>query len=113
MTNIDFLPAEFRRRTDDRKNRAWRMTVLVVFGLMIASTAFYQHTLSRQATRELAGVAVLYDLAIARSEHLNTSHAQLRERRGAADLYVLLDHAWSRTQILQAVLETLPEEAVT
>lgn len=111
MTNIDFLPAEYRRRTDDRKNRAWRMTVLVVFGLMIASTAFYQHTLSRQANHELAEVAALYDLAIARSEHLNKSYAALREQRGAADLYALLDHCWSRTQILQAVLETLPEEA--
>ena len=111
MTNIDFLPAEYRQRTDDRRNRAWRMTVLVVFGGSIALTAFYQHALRRQANRELAEVEVLYELAIARSNHLNESYAKLRERRGAADLYVLLDHPWSRTHILQAVFESLPEEA--
>ena len=111
MTNIDFLPAEYRRRTDDRRNRAWRLSVLVVFGLSIALTAFYQHSLRRQANRDLAEVEVLYELAIARSNHLNESHVRLRKRRGTADLYTLLDHPWSRTQILQAVFQALPDEA--
>ena len=37
MTNIDFLPVEYRQRTDDRRNRAWRMTVLIVFGTIISA----------------------------------------------------------------------------
>ncbi|MCH8922095.1 MAG: hypothetical protein IIA67_02965, partial [Planctomycetes bacterium] len=36
---------------------------------------------------------------------------KLLHRRGTADLYTLLDHPWSRTHILQAVFQALPEEA--
>ena len=111
MTNIDFLPAEYRQRSDDRRNRAWRMSVFIVFGLMVAGTALFQHTLRRRAELELAEVKAQYDVAIVQSNHLNESQAQLRTMRGKSDLYTLLDHPWSRTRILQAVLETLPEEA--
>jgi hypothetical protein len=112
MVDIDFLPAQYRRRHAQRKAQPWRVVVVSVFVLLVAAASLGQHYCWRRAEEDLAAVLPQYELTASQAAQLAESQAQLAKVRTSAELFTYLRHPWPRTQLLLGLLAPLPNEIV-
>jgi len=106
---VDFLPAKYRERSAKRRNRLWKLTVVLVVSAMVGATSLFQHHLKCAAQRDVAAVAPLYQAAVAETERSSAIHQEVRIARSEAQLYTYLGHPWPKTQVLTALFRSLPK----
>ncbi len=109
MIEIEFLPASYREQTARRRDIAWRLTVLMMFGGAIAASAGYQGWLGLSVSHQLATVAEPREQAERTQAEVSLVQQHLNVERTRAGLYAYLDHPWPRTQILHTVALHAPE----
>lgn len=109
MHNVDFLPAEYRRRTRERRDTRWRLTALGFTGLLLSVVTVRQHFARLSLEQQLAATE-------ARASVVQTQAARLSElvkaRQAAAaraELITWLRHPWPRSQILAGLIGPLPD----
>jgi hypothetical protein len=108
LLSLDFLPGEYRERRAIKKTRLWQLTIILLFGGVVAATSVMQFGLRCAAQRRVQSIAALHAQAQTRTQHLEQLQQQLQVADRTADLYVYLKHPWPRTQILRATVSSLP-----
>jgi hypothetical protein len=108
ILTLNFLPNTYRDRQATRKTRLWQLTVVLLFGGIIAGTALVQSGLYYAATRQSARLAGPYAQTVATMQRLVDLQEQLTLAEQTASLCVYLEHPWPRTQILRAATDPLP-----
>ncbi|MCE9555013.1 MAG: hypothetical protein K8T91_16790 [Planctomycetes bacterium] len=106
---IDFLPAHYREHTAKKKGRAWRLTTIVLIAMMLPVASFYQLRVRAKLQRELDTLrpqCVTVDAYRAQLQTLDKKRLSLESK---ARLIAYLHHPWPRSQILSALLPTLPQ----
>jgi len=105
MNSIDFLPNRFREQSARRKTNAWRLIVLLLFGVVIGAAALGQAMFRGGLYQEIAEA----DLRYAAAQATNAQHALMQDRQAAsaakANLAAYLQFQWPRTKLLQAIYE--------
>ncbi|MBN2023930.1 MAG: hypothetical protein JW809_14195 [Pirellulales bacterium] len=110
MNDIDFLPADFRRRHAKRNTHLWRLGVVVAVGLLVSSTALAQHRRWRQANDAMAATNRVHDETMREVQQLGRLQLDGAAAEEEAQLIAYLLHPWPRTRILATVLQPLPDE---
>jgi len=110
MHDVDFLPAHYRQRRENRQRKPWQIAVIVACGLLMAAAAYGQYHTRRRIEEDLAAVGPYYEMAARETKWLDDLRQQLQRERSRAELLTYLRHPWPRTQILAAILQPLPEE---
>ena len=110
MSDIDFLPIEYRQRVRQRQSQSWRIVVAAAMIGLVAAAAITQHYRWRRVRADLADVTPAYVAAVNLQSRLAGVQRQLDQARACAELYTYLRHPWPRTQLLTAMLGPLPEE---
>lgn len=110
MLDLDFLPAEYRRRQARKRSKPWHAMVGLAFVGLVALAAFGQHRQLHSLRAELALLTPQYEHATAVDARLAQVQESLKEARAEAALFTYLQHPWPRTQLLRSLLEPLPEE---
>jgi hypothetical protein len=75
----------------------------------VAALACWQLHTGRAARGELARLVPLYDQAVRQNAEIARLQAELQVVQAEAELITYLRHPWPRTQLLQAVVDPLPE----
>ncbi len=110
MLDIDFLPSQYHRRQARKRSKPWQAMVVLSFVALVAAAAAGQYRQHRGLRAELELIEPQYEQAVAMNARLSTLQEELRKARAEAALLTYLRHPWPRTQLLQALLEPLPDE---
>lgn len=110
MKNIDFLPESYRRRRIQRRAYAWEISVLLLFGGIVAATALMQFGLRWQVSQRMATLEPSFQQALQTQNRYRLLQAELAKSSEAAELYMFLEHPWPRTQVLHAIVDSLPAQ---
>ena len=112
MQDIDFLPAEYFQRRVRRQARPWRIAVVTLFAVLAAGAAAGQYLQRQRLQAELDALLPAYQLATGQQQRLAQLQAKLQTEQHTAELLAYLQHPWPRTQILRALVDSLPEQVV-
>jgi len=107
--DIDFLPAHYREHTAEKKGRAWRLSTIILLGMMLPVASFYQLRVRSKLHRELTALGPQCAMVEAYQTQLNGLEKKRGEMEAQARLIAYLRHPWPRSQIVAALLPTLPE----
>jgi Tfp pilus assembly protein PilN len=110
MQDIDFLPIDYRQQHVQRRSQPWQIVVVFAFGLLVAAAVLGQYHRKRRAEAEMIAVLPQYEMAVQQNRRLAEVQSQLQQARANAELLTYLRHPWPRSQLLAAVLATLPDE---
>lgn len=110
MQDIDFLPDQYRRKQWRRQSRQSHLAIVAMFAVLLVGAVLFQYYQKRQAQRQLADLLPQYDLAMSQNEQLAEVSSRLQTTVASAELFTYLRHPWPRTQLLDALLDPLPEE---
>jgi hypothetical protein len=108
--DIDFLPLEYHQQHARRQVQPWRIVVVSAFIVLLMAAALNQYRQRRRAASDLAAINVHYEEAVRQSARLADLKADLQAKRWDAAEFTYLRHPWPRTQLLQAVIASLPKE---
>lgn len=109
MKNLDFLPASYRQRLQQKQARIWWGIVAATFGIAIGASACAQWSVARSLQYQLTTAG---NAATAASEQDKRYARLLNEVNQGSDLAALcvyLKHPWPRTQILASLVTPLPD----
>ena len=112
MSEIDFLPSQYREQHTQRKNQAWRVVVVVAFAALCAAGMYAQRAHRQRLESKLVFTRAKYDQALQRMDELQKLNSELTSLRAEASLVNYLRRPWPRTRILSAVLEPVPESVL-
>jgi len=107
--DIDFLPAHYREKTEQRKGRAWRLSTVVLVVLLLPAVSVYQLRIRSQLKRELKGVAAQCVKVDGYRSQLQALDTQRRQQEAQARLIAYLQFPWPRSQIMAALTASLPQ----
>ncbi|MHB8899676.1 MAG: hypothetical protein ACYC6Y_13090 [Thermoguttaceae bacterium] len=109
MPEIDFLPADFKARHTRRHGRSWQAIVIAAaIGLLVVVAVGQSRTL-HQIEAKVAQVEPERQMLLARQLELEQLRAEVAQREARAQLLAYMRHPWPRTQLLSAILASLPE----
>lgn len=109
MQDIDFLPAQYRKRQALRQRRPWRAIILASVGALVALMSAAQYYRFTSIHSELEAIRPQYELITQQNEQLAGLQSRLSTARATAELLTYLRHPWPRTQILNELLAPLPD----
>lgn len=112
MQDIDFLPADFKRRRTNRHGRSWQIVVAIAAIGLLGVVAVGQSRALRQVEKRLAEIEPERLQLDARQTQLADMQRQLTEAEAKADLIAYMRHPWPKTQVLASALQCLPDEVV-
>jgi hypothetical protein len=110
MNEIDFLPDQYRQKHAYRHEKPWQIMVVTLFLGLVVIVTISQHVHSRMVEKELAELAPAYETALNQQQQLAGVQKQLKQMECEAALITYLHHPWPRSQLLSALLSSLPEE---
>jgi len=110
MNDIDFLPVQYRQQHERRQSTPWRILAVAAFVALVALALVSQHANYRKVEGELAAIMPQYEQAVSLDKQLGAVQADLQKEELEAELFTYLRHPWPRTQLLAALLVTLPDE---
>jgi Tfp pilus assembly protein PilN len=110
MLDIDFLPAQYHQRQARKRSKPWQAIVLLSFVVLVGVAAVGQYRQHRGLRAELELMAPQYEQAVAAIARLDSLQKELKTARAEAALLIYLRHPWPRTQLLRALLESLPDQ---
>jgi Tfp pilus assembly protein PilN len=108
-TDIDFLPARYREHTAQRKGQAWRLSTLILLGMMLPVASFYQLRVRSSLQKELAAIQPQCAAIDAYQTQLQGLQQKQQRLESMARVIAYLQHPWPRSQLLSALLPELPE----
>lgn len=109
MRDIDFLPIEHQREHRQQRSQTVQITAVAVICALAAVTAFVQDRRRRHVQEELAVIAPVYDAAVRRKTQMNELENQWCIAKADAELFTYLRHPWPRTQLLAALIASMPD----
>jgi hypothetical protein len=109
MTNIDFLPIEYREKHARRQSQPWQLFVITAMVGLVAAAAFVQRYNRRRVENDLVAIIPIYDTAVNQQKQLAEAQKHCELARARANLYTYLRHPWPRTQLLSALVAPLPQ----
>jgi hypothetical protein len=109
---VDFLPIEYHRRHELRRQTSHRILVGVVAVALVAALASWQLHAGRVARRELARLVPQYDQILRQNDEISKLQGELQVAQAEAELITYLLHPWPRTQLLRAVVDPLPDASM-
>lgn len=109
VPQIDFLPAAYRLKGVQRRDRVWRLAIVVFGVLLIGGTWAFRFTEKLAARSDLDLLMPRYENAVATNERWNRSRKLLADAEIQARLVVYLRRPWPTTRMLAAVIPSLPE----
>lgn len=112
MQDIDFLPADFKRRRTNRHGRSWLLFVVVAAVGLVCVVAICQNRALRQVEKRLAEIEPERQQINATQIQLAELRKQLAATEAQADLIAYMRYPWPKTQLLASVLRCLPDEVV-
>ena len=112
MQDIDFLPADFKRRRTRRHGRSWQAITLAAAAGIVVLVAMAQSRTLHQIQQQVAETEPERQLLDARQTQLDGLRQQLADAEARAELLAYLDHPWPKTQLLAATLHSLPDAIV-
>jgi len=110
MSNVDFLPNDYRRQAADRRWQIWLAILLAIHGGVVGVVTVFQHLERRSVERRHNLVRIPFEQAQAAEKRLAELKGQLAESNDVAEFYTYLRHPWPRTQVLTALIKKLPPE---
>jgi hypothetical protein len=110
MSNVDFLPNDYRRQAADRRWQMRLMILLAIYAGVVGVVTTAQNLERRSLERRHDLVRIPFEQARAASKRLAELRSQLTESNDVAEFHTYLQHPWPRTQILVALIERLPPE---
>jgi len=108
LVEIDFLPVTYRDRGMQRRAYVWRVVAALAIIAFLGATTLWLHNHHAGVLARLSAVDAQFAEAAKKNARLATVTAQLQAETKTAELLTFLRHRWPRTQILNAILETLP-----
>lgn len=112
MQDIDFLPSDFKRRRTNRHGRSWQFIIAgAAVGLLLVVAVGQSRALHQVETR-LAEIEPQRQIFEGQKSHLENLRQQLADREAQAELITYMAHPWPKTQLLSAILRSLPDEVV-
>jgi hypothetical protein len=112
MHEVDFLPAAYHLEHAQRRDRPWRVLVLVCFTFLLLAASVIDFQRRQRVRRDLQTIAPLYEKALAQMAALAALENRLAGAGAESELYTYLRHPWPRTQLLDAILGPLPDNIV-
>jgi len=109
MHDIDFLPIEYRQKHEQLQSQPWQVVAVAAIIGLVAAAAIVQHYHWHHVQEELAIIAPVYDTATNLQNRLTDVTKRLDRNRANEELYTYLRHPWPRSQLLTALLKTLPD----
>jgi hypothetical protein len=109
MSDIDFLPLEYRQQHARQQVQPWRVFVVAAFLALLAAGVFAQQQRRRTAQSALAAILPSHEEASREKSRLAEIRLTLLAVEAEAELRTYLRHPWPRTRILAAVLTPLPK----
>lgn len=106
---IDFLPPRFHEEYAQRKIFAWRIVIVTIFAVALPVASLYQYRMRLAVENELTIVEREYEKTQLEQRQLAALLKTLETLTAEADLVTWLNHPWSRSQILAAVVAPLPD----
>jgi hypothetical protein len=106
---IDFLPAAYRQKGVQRRDRVWRIAIVTCGLLLVGGAWGFRFTQKRAAQSDLAALMPRYDAAVATNTLWNNALKTQSEADIQARLVVYLRRPWPTTRMLSAVMPSLPE----
>lgn len=110
MPDIDFLPAEYRKRHAQHRHTTWRLGLLGAAVAVFALAAVGQLVRRQHVRAELDMIEPVHAALLAHGKQLAGLQTHLQTARATAELVTYLRHPWPRTRILDEILRPLPEE---
>jgi hypothetical protein len=110
LPEVDFLPARFREQQVQRRVTWWQIAVVAAFAGLMGSTAWLQHRTLSRLEASVSRVRAEHDSATRTARELGGLQQQLGQLDAHAALYTFLRHPWPRTQIVTAVLRSIPRD---
>jgi Tfp pilus assembly protein PilN len=109
LNNIDFLPQRYREAKIKRSASVWRLFCLFLFAGLLITASYLQSSHLQQARADLEKVNLLFTQA----NNIAKSVADMQAKNAPADqeaeLLTYLRHPWPRSQVLAALISTVPE----
>ena len=112
MHDFDFLPAKFHQRQKIRKSRFWLGGVFFMFAVVIVTSSLFQYAVEANIQEQVDCLTQSYEKTKVLEEQGHNLKKVLSTTRSDAGLYAYLRHPWPRTQILAAVVESLPDSVM-
>jgi phage tail sheath protein FI len=109
VPSIDFLPAAYRQKSLQRRDRLWQIAIVACGLLLIGGAWIYRFTEKRGVKNDLDLLAQRYDKAVATNARWSKVLKTQSEADVQARLVVYLRRPWPTTRILSAVMPSLPE----
>lgn len=110
MQQIDFLPQEYRHRHRRRQNQAHTVALAGLAALGLLAIELIQQGRYWQLGKALADCQPAHENAVRLQEALAQLQQNLQTAECDARLFAYLHHPWPRTQIVSALLLSLPPE---
>lgn len=110
MSNVDFLPNDYRRQAADRRWKVWLAILLAIHAGVLGIVTTLQHLERSSVERRYTLLRVPFEQAQAADKRLAELRVEMVESNDLAEFYTYLRHPWPRTQILSALIEKLPPE---
>jgi Tfp pilus assembly protein PilN len=109
LCEVDFLPASYHEEGLKRRAKLWQLLVIAGFGGILIATELGHRRHEQRVQNDLAAVDGRYAAAEVRSRRLATLQLQLAAAQAKADLLTFLRHRWPTSQIVAAIVQTVPE----
>lgn len=109
MSEIDFLPDDYRELLGERQARRWRKVFVMVVLAVMPSAVLVQHRTKQQVQARLDLAREALQLQAAQSSRIAQLEGLQRHVSSQAELLTFLRHPWPRTRLLRALLDPLPE----
>jgi Tfp pilus assembly protein PilN len=106
---IDFLPARYGEQNSKRRAHLYRGVVVLVFATVLGTSCYFQYQMYDAARRDLAAAEPAYADAQQATLELAAAQKLLLSAEQQAEFLTYLRHPWSRSQLLSALVEPLPE----
>jgi Tfp pilus assembly protein PilN len=112
MQDVDFLPAEFKRRRTNRHGRSWRIVVGVAAVGLVLLVSVAQTRARQQIEARLASIEPERQRFDLQQAELSALRERLATTEALAELHTYMRHPWPKTQLLAAVLQAMPDSVV-
>ena len=112
MTDIDFLPSEYKDRCALRRAQPVEIMLACIMtaSLIAASFVFIRHR--EKATEALVRIKPSYETAIAQRSRLTAMENELNRADAKAELLAYLRHPLAKSQLLTAIASKLPDDVI-
>ncbi|MEX2185269.1 MAG: hypothetical protein WD875_00680 [Pirellulales bacterium] len=109
VAQLDFLPATYRQQTVLRRDRRWRVVLLVVGAVLLSGAWTYRAFDHAAARRNLEMLTTAHEAAIRTKQAWEDAQQRLERANDMAALITYLKHPFTTSQTLSAIVAPMSE----